>query len=237
MSVATLCPFCGQPVVLDLHEVWGPDFMLDTCCPRLYDHAVDWFQDSPTDAAAWLSAAPLVAALGASFGSPRGLRRVVEEGACLRLDWHPRQVPVSFAQACSFVERHHRHVGRPTGWRFGAGLRNGPDLVAVVMVGRPVARAFDPRAVVEVTRMCAEDGPRSWNACSQLLGWAAQESRRRGFARIVTYTREDESGASLKAAGWKIDGRVRGRSWSCSSRPRKSGEFIDKLRWTRDLIR
>ena len=228
MVVDASCPFCGQPAVLDLLEVSGADFMLDACCQEMHDHAVDSLHDSPTEAAAWISSL---------LGGDRGLRRVVEERGCLRLDWKLRRVDISFGQACRFVELHHRHVGRPAGWRFGAGLRNGPDLVAVVMVGRPVARGFDPRAVVEVTRMCAADGPRSWNACSQLLGWAAQESRRRGFARIVTYTREDESGASLKAAGWSVDGRVRGRSWSCSSRTRKSGECIDKLRWVRDLRR
>ena len=41
-----------------------------------------------------------------------------------------------------------------------------------------------------------------------------------GYKRIITYILNSESGASLRAAGWILLGHVRGRSWSCKSRPR-----------------
>jgi hypothetical protein len=59
----------------------------------------------------------------------------------------------------------------------------------------------------------------------------------RGQTRIgslieVTYTLATEPGASLRAAGLRIVGEVRGRSWSCPSRPRvDTAPAQDKLRW------
>ena len=230
-----LCPFCGQEPVLDVLEVWGSEFMLDTCCPGMLEDATAYLSEGGREAGRWLSTSPTLQALGLGLGSPAGVRRVVDDGLQLKLDWHPRVVPVTLAQAKAFVLQHHRHNAPPVGWRFGAGLANGHDLVAVVVVGRPVARALDPRSVVEITRMCAADTPLAWNACSQLMAWAAKEARRRGFRKLITYTRADEDGTSLKASGWTIDGHVRPRQWSCASRPRAAGQAIAKVRWAKDL--
>lgn len=41
-----------------------------------------------------------------------------------------------------------------------------------------------------------------------------------GYKRIGTYILATESGMTLKAAGWRLIGEVKGRSWSCPSRPR-----------------
>lgn len=38
--------------------------------------------------------------------------------------------------------------------------------------------------------------------------------------RVGTYILKSEPGTSLKAAGWRLIGEVRGRSWSAPSRPR-----------------
>jgi hypothetical protein len=229
------CPFCGQEAVLDVLEVWGSDFMLDTCCEGMLEDASAYLREGGREAGRWMSTSPTLQALGLGLGSPAGVRRVVEDGLQLRLDWHPRVVPVTLRQARAFVQEHHRHNAPPVGWRFGAGLANGQDLVAVVVVGRPVARALDPRSVVEITRMCAADTPLAWNACSQLMAWAAKEARRRGFRKLITYTRADEDGTSLKAGGWKLDGHVRARQWSCASRPRAAGQAIAKVRWAKEL--
>jgi hypothetical protein len=230
-----LCPFCGQEAVLDVLEVWGTEFQLDTCCEGMLEDASAYLREGGREAGRWMSTSPTLQALGLGLGSPAGVRRVVEDGLQLRLDWHPRVVPVTLRQARAFVQEHHRHNAAPVGWRFGAGLANGQDLVAVVVVGRPVARALDPRSVVEITRMCAADTPLAWNACSQLMAWAAKEARRRGFRKLITYTRADEDGTSLKAGGWKLDGHVRARQWSCASRPRAAGQAIAKVRWAKEL--
>ncbi len=64
--------------------------------------------------------------------------------------------------------------------------------------GRPVARAFDDGLTLEVNRTCT-DGTR--NANSMLYGAVWRAARAMGYARCITYTQHDESGASLKAAG------------------------------------
>lgn len=226
------CPHCGQPQVIELLEAWGPrEFMLDTCCEGLREEASEWLLENPKEGAAWLQGQGLL-------GFP--LRRVVDDGAgSLILDFKTEIVDVDLHTAKSFVAQHHRHCSAPVGWRFGAAVRNGPanlgdDLLGVIMVGRPVARMIDKTTVVEVNRLCLrEAGDLTWNAASQLYGWAARQAVKRGFKKIITYTRADEVGTTLKAAGWVIEARVKGRHWDSKSRPRtRDAEVIDKVRWT-----
>lgn len=69
-----------------------------------------------------------------------------------------------------------------------------------------------------------------------MYGWAAREAETRGFERIVTYTRADEDGGSLRAAGWLQECCVRGRSWNTRTRVRTDrAPLIDKHRWSRAL--
>lgn len=102
-----------------------------------------------------------------------------------------------------------------------------------------MARTLCGQGVLEVNRLCIRrDVPSAlaWNIASQLLGWAAREAARRGFLRIVTYTRADEPGTSLIAAGWTCEARVRGRGWHGRGRARSNRNgWIDKLRWGRVL--
>ena len=222
--------------MLELAEAWSDHaFMLETCCLASHEAASHGMADDPE----W--ARGLLRGLGAEelLGGGR-LRRVADDG-CGRmlLDWNLVVRPVRFAVATGFVRRHHVHRGAPTAWRFGASVTNGPTLLGVVMVGNPVARGFNGRGMVEVNRLCVRrDVPAAlrWNACSRLYAWACGEAERRGFTRIITYTRADEDGASLRAAGWTKEARVRGRSWNTRTRVRaESGPPIDKDRWSRTL--
>ena len=54
-----------------------------------------------------------------------------------------------------------------------------------------------------------------------------------GYTRIITYTLEEESGASLRGVGAKCVSEVKPQQWSVASRPRKSQAVYDekKLRW------
>lgn len=53
-----------------------------------------------------------------------------------------------------------------------------------------------------------------------------------GYRKLVTYILDTEPGISLKAAGWRCVAKVRGRSWSCESRPRVDKHPTQgKLRW------
>lgn len=230
------CPFCGEPVILDLFEIWAAthEFMLETCCYAAHDMLVHQLNDYPR----W--ARDLLAGLGAEtvIGSP--LRRVTDDGgAGLILDWHPDVAPVPFGTARRFVARHHAHCGAPAVARFSFGAFNGPTLMGVVIVGNPVARALMGRGIAEVNRLCIRrDLPRAlgWNIASMLYGAAAREAERRGFAKIMTYTRIDEAGTSLKASGWVAEARLRGRGWHGRHRPRSNkNAWVDKVRWSRRL--
>ncbi len=66
--------------------------------------------------------------------------------------------------------------------------------------GVPSTRHLDNRLTVEVTRVATDGTP---NACSALYSAAWRTARSAGYRRAITYTQDGESGASLKAAGWR----------------------------------
>lgn len=126
--------------------------------------------------------------------------------------------PVTRDVADAYIRAHHRHHGVPVGalWRHGVHDDDG-ELAGVAVVGRPVARALDDGVTCEVTRLCTNGTP---NACSMLYSSARRAAESKGFRRGLTYILASESGASLRAAGWRLLWKVRGRSWDCPSRPR-----------------
>jgi hypothetical protein len=245
------CLFCGEPELVEIFEFYGNgEFQLETCCGDMHEATIEYLNEvEPDEAAAWLStlghggfadekgrAIPILPAM-----HHRGLRRVIADEGQFLLDWNLTLADAPWREVRTFIADHHRHNRPPAGWKFGTAVKNGGQTIAVASVGRPVSKAFDHTKVLEVNRVCVrEDVPQAfvWNACSKLYGWAAKEGRRRGFEKIITYTREDELGTSLIAAGWEIDGKVRGASWSRPSRPRVDhGENVNKIRWKKDLIR
>lgn len=140
-------------------------------------------------------------------------------------------VPLSLAEANALVSRLHRHHQPVPGAKFCIGAAVGESVVGALIVGRPVARAYDDGWTLEVTR-CATDGTR--NAPSLLYGAARRATFALGYRRLITYTRTDESGASLRAAGWKVLAEREARSWAdCSkSRPRvETTEPHARLLW------
>ena len=117
--------------------------------------------------------------------------------------------------ANDFVRRLHRHNKPVTGSKFCIGVERteikdsefAPNqtyvtLVGVAIVGRPVAPKLDDGLTAEITRVCT-DGTR--NAASMLYGACRKASRAMGYDRIFTYTLPEEGGASLRAAGFKLD--------------------------------
>ena len=137
--------------------------------------------------------------------------------------------PITFQEACSFVNDVHRHHKSPQGWKFGCAVNDGEKVVGVIMIGRPVARGSDDGWTLEVTRCCT-DGTE--HAASKLYAAAWRATRALGYRRLITYTLKEETGVSLVAAGYKVIGEVRGRSWSCPSRPRVDKHpLTDKCLW------
>ncbi|MFD8047662.1 XF1762 family protein [Streptomyces chartreusis] len=141
-------------------------------------------------------------------------------------------VPMSFPDACAYVDRVHRHHAAPRGHKFSLGAVSADgQLVGVAIVGRPVARAYDDGFTVEVTRLATDGSP---NACSALYGAAWRTAKASGHRRAITYTQEGESGASLRAAGWRrAADRPARAGWTAPSRPRRSlgTEQIARTLW------
>jgi hypothetical protein len=140
-------------------------------------------------------------------------------------------VPVTLREARTFVGRVHRHHRPPQGGLFAVGCSVGDRVVGVAIIGRPVARHAADGWTAEVTRV-ATDGTR--NACSMLYGAAWRACRALGYRRLITYTLAEESGASLRGAGWRCVGECGGGSWSRPSRPRADAHPLQrKLKWER----
>lgn len=140
-------------------------------------------------------------------------------------------VPVALAQAKAFVNDNHRHNKAPVSHKFSIGLQDGGTLIGVAIVGRPIARLLDDGWTAEVTRVCVL--PNHRNANSMLYGAAVRAAKAMGYRRIITYTLPSESGSSLKAAGFRLDGTTSHKSgWDTPSRPRANDTPVGlKNRW------
>jgi hypothetical protein len=128
-------------------------------------------------------------------------------------------VPITFREACAFIERNHRHHKPPRGDLFRFAVANdNAQVVGVAMIGRPVARHYQDGFTAEVIRT-ATDGTPHANSCLYGAAWRAAKAL--GYRRLITYTQAGETGASLRAAGWRVIAERRARAgWSCPSRPR-----------------
>lgn len=143
-------------------------------------------------------------------------------------------VPMDLDEAAHFVANFHRHNGAPVGGKFAVGVSDGRALCGVAIVSRPVGRMLDDGETLEVTRCCVTaDAPR--NACSFLYARCWNAARAMGYRRLVTYTLQSESGASLRGAGWRVVAKLKARNpaqWQ--SRPGREWQAVvgqAKLRW------
>lgn len=136
-------------------------------------------------------------------------------------------VPLHLRDANAFVAKHHRHNNPTVGSKFAVGAAEDGKLVGVAIAGRPVARRLDDGKTLEVLRVCTDGTP---NANSFLYGRVKRIARLMGYERVITYTLEEESGASLRAVGARVVGSTRAQEWSVPSRPRKSQEVYGKAK-------
>lgn len=146
-------------------------------------------------------------------------RTLNQRGSRLRI------VPVELREANDYIARHHRHHHPVVGHRFSVGaVDDSGTLRGVAVVGRPVARLVDHRTVLEVTRLATDGCP---NACSALYGAAARVARELGYAAIQTYILDTETGASLRATGWRDEGLTGGGQWKhTDGKPRRTDQPI-----------
>lgn len=144
-------------------------------------------------------------------------------------------VPVTIREAAEFVDNFHRHNKGPAGLNlFAVGVSDGDELVGVAIVGRPVAVRLCDGETAEVRRVCVRDhAPKG--ACSFLYARCWQAARALGWRRLITYTLQTESGASLRGAGWRVVAELKANDpamWQ--NRPGREWQSVvgqAKLRW------
>lgn len=144
-------------------------------------------------------------------------------------------VPIDLTEARAFVASHHRHNKLPPPIaKFAIGASDGLALVGVAIASRPVARMLDDGQTLEVTRCCVlDDAPK--NTCSFLYARCWNAARALGYSKLVTYTLQSETGASLRGAGWRVVAELAGRSgggWQ--TRPGREWQAVvgqAKFRW------
>lgn len=142
-----------------------------------------------------------------------------------------RIVPVDLRDAKAFVDAHHRHHSAPVGHKFSIGVADGDTLVGVAIVGRPVSRIIQSEArTLEVIRTATDGTP---NANSMLYGAARRAAFALGYDRLITYTQGSETGASLRAAGYRVIAQRPPRpGWSTPSRPRENrNDWVARTLW------
>lgn len=144
---------------------------------------------------------------------------------------------IELKAANEFVERLHRHHKPVTGHRFSLAAATPLGIAGVAIVGRPVGgtHQYD---WLEVARLCT-DGTK--NACSFLYQAAARAGKALGYQRIQTYILREETGVSLKAAGWKFERLSHPPGWHHDG-PRAARKVEPHLMerkqlWFRDLVK
>src|SRR5690349_7657714 len=120
-------------------------------------------------------------------------------------------VPITLREANDFVENFHRHNGRTVrdGGKWAVGAQYGIDLVGVAIVGNPISATFMDGYTAEALRVCVHEEIAPRNTGSFLYGACWRVWRAMGGRKLVTYTLQEERGASLRGAGWKLIGEVR----------------------------
>lgn len=144
-------------------------------------------------------------------------------------------IPITLRQANAFVTQYHRHHKASKGHKFSIGVSSGEKLVGVCICGRPVSRFLDNGETIEVNRLCT-DGTK--NACSILYGAVYRAAIAMGYVKVITYILESESGTSLKAAGYKCEGKAGGLEWNGRSKPKDVKQYphVMKTRWVKEKL-
>ncbi len=147
-------------------------------------------------------------------------------------------VPCSLRKANDFVEVYHRHNLRTSrdGGKFAVAVAAGTAVVGVAIVGNPLSATLMDGFTAEVLRACVlSDAPRNCN--SLLYGACRRIWFEMGGRKILTYTLTEESGASLRGAGWVLADTIKGhdtRTWGKQDHLRRREQAIlgqAKRRW------
>lgn len=149
------------------------------------------------------------------------------------IDYHQATilVPITVKAALKLVKLWHRKLPDLQGGLFAVALGY-PIINGVGVAGNP-SRVWQGTARLVISRVAINDVK---NGCSIIYGALSRAAKALGYREVWTYTTPDESGTSLRAAGFENMGLSRGGSYDRPSRKRDNpvnGE--QKRRWRRRL--
>ena len=141
---------------------------------------------------------------GLDSNDPFADGKVVEDGEGSRLYYHLEKDFYFTEQECTYfvVEPKCKYL-----------------LCGIAIVGRPISRFLDDGHTLEITRVVfpnlansisfdAEMAKRNENHASsipsELIADVCKQAKKRGYKKIITYTRQDEKGNYYKACGFDI---------------------------------
>ena len=130
-----------------------------------------------------------------------------------------KAVPIELKDANNFVLMNHRHHKPVKRDKYRVACEEHGEILGVIQVAHPVARALCDGFTLEVVRCCTNG---TTNVASFLYSRATRIGKELGYKKIITYILDSETGTSLKASGWELeDADCGGGSWHAPSRPRE----------------
>jgi len=109
--------------------------------------------------------------------------------------------PLIIKLALEFIKNTHRRLPKLIGCMWAIALEENKILIGCATIGRPQARMLQDKTYrLEVTRVAVMENKK--NGCSMLYGASSRAAKSMGARDLFTYTHADESGISLRAAGW-----------------------------------
>lgn len=123
-------------------------------------------------------------------------------------------------------------LGSVPGWKAAFGARFNEELIAVCILGRPVARHIDANEVISISRFAALP-TRPANTGSWLIARARKWARLEGYQKIIAYAGvAGNYGTIYEAAGFKLvkQDEAQGDSWN-SRENRKTVADFTRRKW------
>jgi len=139
--------------------------------------------------------------------------------------------PYPIKHALTFCRTVHRRLKYLQGGMWAVAIYDSSGIRGVAVVGRPNARMLDNGLRLQVLRVAVVDN--TPNGCSMLYGACSRAARAMGASDLLTYIHDDETGVSLRAAGWIEDAfQSSGGEWTRDSRQRRAAiDAGGKRRW------
>lgn len=132
----------------------------------------------------------------------------------------------------------HRHpLGGVTGWKACWSARYRDSIVAIVVVGRPVARAADDGTELSITRYCRRDD-RPDNTGSWLIAHARRWAALEGYETMTAHAGvAGNYGTVYEAAGFEcVDVTMAdGQGWLTQGEDRETWDDYERRKWEYDL--